>query len=71
MQLPSIELGKQRPFAQCQMLDPRQRGGTVRALMKIYVVSLVVIVLFVAACTYGWYQSTQVRHGADPEYLEQ
>jgi hypothetical protein len=39
--------------------------------MKIYVVSLVVIVLFVAACTYGWYQSTQVRHGADPEYLEQ
>lgn len=53
------------------MLDPRQRGGRVKALMKIYVVSFIFIALFAAACTYGWYQSTQVHHAADPDYIEQ
>ncbi len=39
--------------------------------MKIYVTSFILIVLFVAACTYSWYQSTQLHYGANPDELVQ
>jgi hypothetical protein len=39
--------------------------------MKIYFTSILLIVLFVAACTYSWYQSTQTHRGVIPDEIVQ